>query len=90
MNHLFGNNLFHFFNSIILTNNEKNSDSLNANMDEDSDDLYINITAINNIFGSNNTSNLTNLYQRINSLSELIKTFQQNKIDKERNSLINS
>ena len=83
MNHLFGNNLFHFFNSIILTNNEKNSDILNANMDEDSDDLYINITAINNIFGSNNTSNLTNLYQRINSLSELIKTFQQNKIDKE-------
>ena len=85
MNHLFGNNLFHFFNSIILTNNEKNSDSLNPNMDGDgdSDDLFINITAINNIFGSNNNSNLSNLYQRINSLSQLIKTFQQNKINKD-------
>ena len=83
MNHLFGNNLFHFFNSIILTNNEKNLDNLNANMKDDCDDLYINISAINNIFGSNSNSNLSNLYQRINSLSQLIKTFQQNKINKE-------
>jgi hypothetical protein len=66
-----------------LTNNEKNSDSLNPNIVGDSDDLYINITAINNIFGSNNNSNLSNLYQRINSLSQLIKTFQLNKINKE-------
>jgi len=83
MNNLFGNNLFHFFNSIILTNNEKNSDSLSSNMNEDSDDLYINITAINNIFGSNNNSNISSLFQRITSLAQLIKIFQQNKINKE-------
>ena len=34
MNHFLGINLFHFFNSIILTNNEKNSDILSENMDE--------------------------------------------------------
>ena len=92
----YGNNLFYIFNSILLSNAEQeyNIDNYNGNIQlqkemqninnlkyKDSE-IYINMSAINDLFQSNNIKNISKLYKRITSLDELMKIFLQNKIDK--------
>ena len=83
----FGNNLFHFFDSILLTNKDKINSNNNYQSSDINDlkysdsDLFINIVAINNLFKIKNNINITNSYQRITSLENLIKIFIQNNIN---------
>ena len=92
----YGNNLFYFFDSILLCNTDKEFDRNNYNgidmIPEDikeinnikykDSEIYINITAINSLFQSNKINNISKLYHRITSLDKLMKIFLLNKIDK--------
>ena len=92
----YGNNLFYFFDSILLCNTDKEFDINNYNgidmIPEDikeinnikykDSEIYINITAINSLFQSNKSNNISRLYHRITSLDKLMKIFLLNKIDK--------
>jgi len=92
----YGNNLFYFFDSILLCNTDKEFDINNYNgidmIPEDikeinnikykDSEIYINITAINSLFQSNKINNISKLYHRITSLDKLMKIFLLNKIDK--------
>ena len=92
----YGNNLFYFFDSILLCNTDKEFDLNNYNgidmIPEDikeinnikykDSEIYINITAINSLFQSNKSNTISRLYHRITSLDKLMKIFLLNKIDK--------
>ena len=92
----YGNNLFYFFDSILLCNTEKEFDMNNYNgidiipkdikemnnIKYKDSEIYINITAINSLFQSNKGNDISKLYHRITSLDKLMKIFLLNKIDK--------
>ena len=92
----YGNNLFYFFNSILLCNTDKEFDINNYNgidiipkdikeinnLKYRDSEIYINITAINSLFQSSKSQNISKLYHRITSLDKLMKIFLLNKIDK--------
>ena len=92
----YGNNLFYFFNSVLMCNSDKDFDmdkyngikmipkdieEINNLKFKDSE-IYINISAINSLFQSNTNKRISKLYQRITSLDKLMKIFFLNKIDK--------
>ena len=91
----YGNNLFYFFNSILLCNSDKEFDinkydGVNMipkdiqeinNLKYKSSEIYINISAINSLFQANNNNIFSKLYKRITSLDKLMKIFLLNKID---------
>ena len=93
---LYGNNLFHIFNSILLCNSGKESninifngiDMISKEIEDIKElkykysELYINLSAIENLFQSNKKNNISKLYNRISSLDELMKIFLSYKIDK--------
>ena len=93
---LYGNNLIHVFNSILLCNSgkEPNIDNYNGiemvpkeiedikDLKYKDSELYINLFAIENLFQSNKKNNISKLYNRISSLDELMKIFLSYKIDK--------
>ena len=96
--YFYGNNLFHFFNSIILTNTDKFSNTNNnqvcsrpfgslSNINDDlkysDSDIFINVVAINNLFQLKNNVNISKIYHRVSSLEKLIKIFIQNNINNE-------
>jgi len=93
---IYGNNLFHIFNSILLCNSGKES-NLNIfngiemipkeiedikELKYKDSELYINLSLIENLFQSNKKTNISKLYNRITSLDELMKIFLSYKIDK--------
>ena len=81
-----GNNLFYFFNTILLTNKYKCSTESSGelgNLKYSNSDLFINVLAINNLFQSKSNINTPNIFRRINSLEQLIKLFIQNNINSE-------
>ena len=89
INSFYGNNLIHFFDSILLANTDKIenlNNKLLGDMSNKNDlkfydsDLFINIMAVNNLFKTNNNSNISNCYKRVSSLEHLIKIFIQNNI----------
>ena len=95
----FGNNIFHFFDSILLTNRDKINDINNnqgtnlmcskskGTLSDRNDlkysdsDIFVNTVAINNLFKMKNDFGVSNSYQRITSLENLIKIFIQNNIN---------
>ena len=92
----YGNNLFYFFNSILLCNSDKEFDinkynEINMipediqqinNLKYKDSEIYINLSAINSLFQSNNNNIFSKLFKRITSLDKLMKIFLLNKIDK--------
>ena len=92
INKFYGNNLIHFFDTILLANTDKSTNLNNKSSGEFTNkndlkfydsDLFINIMAVNNLFKTNNDSNISNCYKRISSLENLIKIFIQNNIKNE-------
>ena len=85
----FGNNLFHFFDSILVTNKNKTINLNNKSSGEKNDlnyldsDLFINLIAINHLFQTKNNSIFSNIYKKISSLEHLIKIFLNNNINNE-------
>ena len=93
----YGNNLFYFFNTILLTNafdftnkNKKITPSKSTgeisdinNLKNANGDLFINVLAINNLFQSKKNVDTQKLYRRVNSLDHLIKIFIHNNINNE-------
>ena len=93
----YGNNLFHFFNSILLSNSDRDFNINNYNGNDfvipkeiqdinnikyKESNLFINLAAIKVLFQTNKIHKISKLYQRITSLDKLIKIFSLNKIDK--------
>lgn len=89
----YGNNLFNFFNSILLCNTDKElnyngNDIISKEMQDinnlkyKNSEIFINLSAIENLFQSNTEKNISKLYKRISSLDELMKIFLSYKIDK--------
>ena len=89
----YGNNLFNIFNSILLCNTDKElnyngNDIISKEMQDinnlkyKNSEIFINLSAIENLFQSNSEKNISKLYKRISSLDELMKIFLSYKIDK--------
>ena len=89
----YGNNIINFFNSILLCNadeelNNNGSDIIEKEIQHENNlkyknsEIFINLSAIENLFQFNTENNITKLYKRISSLDELMKIFLSYKIDK--------